>query len=192
MALSRIRSINGLSDPLRQYQCKFHISKGLGTLATDLTSKARNGKTTMVRKEDFELRALSWTYPGTVVKTVDTVVFNHYRRRPALQDKSGTWKVTVVEDMEGNVIQSIQDWCDIIMNPATGAYGLSEDYVGQAAVEICGADMKANKTIYLKGFYPIRISEMKIDTSSSQTVNVDLEFNYDWYTETGWTYKAVN
>ena len=182
MALTNIRSINNLSDPLRQYQCKFHISHGMGTWATNLTSQAR-GSESMIRKEDFELRATSWTYPGTVIRTTDTVIFNHYRRRPTIQDKSGTWKVTVVEDMDGSVIQSIQDWCDIIMNPLTGIAMPSEFYVGMASVEICGADMKANKTIYLRGFYPTRINEIQIDASSSQPLSVQIEFNYDWYSE---------
>ena len=173
MALTQIRSINNLSDPLRQYQCKFHISRGLGTAAVG----------GMVRKEDFELRATSWTYPGTVIKTVDTVIYNHYRRRPTLQDKSGTWKVSVVEDMNGGVLQSIQDWCDLIMNPLTGLMVPSELYVSMAAVEICGPKMSSNKTIYLRGFYPTRIGEIKIDPSSSNVVTVDIEFNYDWYSE---------
>jgi len=173
MALTQVRSINNLSDPLKQYQCKFHISHGMGTALVG----------GMVRKEDFELRATSWTYPGTVIKTVDTVIFNHYRRRPSIQDKSGVWKVTLTEDMKGGVLQSIQDWCDLIMNPVTGVMMPSEFYVSMASVEICGPNMQSNKTIYLRGFYPIRIHEIKIDTSSSQPVSVDVEFNYDWYSE---------
>lgn len=177
MALTNIRNINKLSDPLKQFQCKFHISKGVGTA---LLAAFGND---MVRKEDFELRATSWTYPGTQIKTVDTVILNHYRRRPSLQDKSGTWKVTIIEDMEGNVLQSIQDWCDNIMNPLTGIYMPSEAYISMASVEICGPDMKANKTLYLRGFYPTKIGEIKIDPSSSKPVSVDVEFNYDWYSE---------
>lgn len=177
MALTQIRSINKLSDPLRQYQCKFHISKGLGTAALSLAGND------MIRKDDFELRATSWTYPGTVIKTVDTVIFNHYRKRPSIQDKSGTWKVTVTEDMNGNVLQTIQDWCDNIMNPLTGIMLPSTLYVAMAAVEICGPDMRSNKTLYLRGFYPTRIQEIKIDPSSSKPVEVNIEFNYDWYSE---------
>lgn len=173
MALTRVKSINGLSDPLKQYQCKFHISRGLGT--------AISGG--IIREEDFELRATSWTYPGTTIKTVDTVIFNHYRRRPSLQDKSGTWHVSVTEDMNGSVLQSLQDWCDVIMNPATGVMSPSELYISMASVEICGPGMNNNKRIYLRGFYPIKISDIKIDTSSSQPVTVDVDFNYDWYSE---------
>lgn len=177
MALSSLKSINKLSDPLRQYQCKFHISKGAGTA---LLAAVGND---MVRKEDFELRATSFTYPGTVIKTTDLVIFNHYRRRPTLQDKSGTWKVTVTEDMNGNVLQSIQDWCDNIMNPLTGVMMPSELYSALASVEICGPDMKPRKKIYLRGFYPIKINEIQIDPSSSKPVSVSIEFNYDWYSE---------
>jgi len=137
----------------------------------------------MIRKEDFELRATSFTIPGTVIKTTDTVIFNHYRRRPTIQDKSGTWKVTVAEDMNGNVLQTIQDWCDNIMNPLTGVMMPSNLYIAMASVEICGPNMHSNKTIYLRGFYPTRIGEIKIDPSSSDIVKVDIEFNYDWYSE---------
>jgi hypothetical protein len=69
------------------------------------------------------------------------------------------------------------------MNPLTGIMLPSEFYVGMASVEICGADMKSNKTLYLRGFYPIKIGEIKIDPSSSKVVTVDIEFNYDWYSE---------
>ena len=179
MALTKVRSINNLKDPLRQYQCKFHTSKGFGTLAADAMTKGSS----ILSKEDFELRATSWTYPGTVIRTTDTVIFNHYRRRPSIQDKSGTWRVTVTEDMNGNVLQAIQDWCDVIMNPYTGLMSPSEFYVSMASVEICGPDMTANKTIFLRGFYPTKIGEIKIESSSSQPVSVDIEFNYDWYSE---------
>lgn len=187
MALTRIRSINALDDPLRQYQCKFHISTGLFSSLTEGLFNQKN----ILQKEDFELRATSWTYPGTVIKTVDTVVFNHYRRRPSLQDKSGTWKVTVVEDMHAHVLRCMQDWCDKIMNPITGLMGVSETYVGMAAVEICNQNMSAQHTLYLRGFYPIKIGEMRIDPSSSQVVSVDIEFNYDWYTEQSMGQKSL-
>ncbi len=183
MALSKLRSINKLKDPLRQYQCKFHISRGVGTSLANATGELMNNHHSILRKEDFELRATSWTYPGTVIKTTDTVIFNHYRRRPTLQDKSGTWKVSVTEDMNGSVLQSIHDWCDTIMNPYTGLMLPSETYIGMAAVEICDQNLKSKKRLFLRGFYPTKINEIRIDPSSSQVVTVDIEFNYDWYSE---------
>jgi hypothetical protein len=171
MSLHTLKDVNGLADPLKQYQCTFSISRGIGT--------ALSGG--IIRKKDFELRCTSFTYPGSTVLKDELVIFNHIRRRGTTQDKSGVWKVSVTEDMNGSVLTSLQDWMDNIFNPATGIMMPSALYVAMASVDILGPDMKSTKRIYLRGLYPTKIEDIQVDPSSSKPVQVNVEFNYDWW-----------
>ena len=167
MALHSLDQIISLKDPLKQYQCRFIISNGMGTTLSSLFTKNN-----VIKDGTFELRCTSFTLPGTKIKTTDLVLNNHVRKRAAMQDKSGVWKVSVTEDSEGNVAQSIKNWCDIIHNPVTSIQAPSASYVSMATIEILGANGEVNRKFYLRGLYPLSIRETKIDTSSSNAVQI--------------------
>lgn len=182
MSLHSLKDVNQLIDPLKQYQVTFTIShmrgsKGiLGMLSGGSGDKAVSSNT-------FELRCESFTYPGTKISTTETRIWTYKRKIASQQDKSGTWETTLIEDQNGAVLNTIQNWCDLINNPVTGLINPSTLYTSLANVDIRSADGKLAKRIYLRGLYPIEIKPININASSSDAVKVSVTWNYNWFTE---------
>lgn len=181
MSLHNIRDVNSLSDPLKQYQVTFTISNVRGTTGVGGLVSGGIGSEHYGAK-DLELRCTSFTYPGTKLNQTELNLFGHYRKRATVQDKSGTWKTKIIEDQKGRVLTTIQNWVDLIHNPATGIMSPGILYTSLAEVKIVGAD-GFEKKIYLRGLYPISIGEINIDASSSAPVEVNVDWNYDWFSE---------
>lgn len=181
MSLHSLVDLNNLDDPLKQYQVTFVIStmrgsSGLGSiLSGGMGDKAADSN-------ELELRCTSFTYPGTKITTTKTVIFNHIRSRAGIQNKSGQWKTTFVEGQSGQVLTAIQNWCDLINNPLTGITAPSTLYTSLALVKIQSPNGH-KKQIYLRGLYPIEISPIEINPSSSEMMQVTVTWNYDWWSE---------
>ena len=194
MSLHSIRDVNSLSDPLKQYQVTFTISNvrgttGVGGAITGSHSSTNYSTGDSIRftslhydARDLELRCTSFTYPGTKLNQTELNLFGHYRKRATVQDKSGTWKTKIIEDQQGRVLTTIQNWIDLIHNPATGIMSPGILYTSLAQVKIESAD-GFEKKLYLRGLYPISINEINIDASSSAPIEVNVDWNYDWFSE---------
>ena len=196
MSLHRIKDLNGLPDPVKQYQFTFNISKFRGSdgiagifsgstvelnplkTAKNLLSAFDSSKSV---SERFELQCSSYFWPGSRMATTELVIGGHHRTRATYQDKAGQWQTTVYETMDGLVISSIQNWLDAMYNPMTGITLPSTLYISQ-----CDVQMKTpltTKHALLRGFYPISISNIQIDPSSSKPVQAQITWNYDWFSE---------
>ncbi len=191
MSLHRLQDVNGLPDPLKQYQFTFAISKFRGSdgiagmFSGNLNPKDVVGgflKNNRSISERFELQCSSYFWPGSRMATTETVIGGHHRTRATYQDKAGQWQTTVYETMDGLVITSIRNWLDAMYNPATGITLPSTLYISQC--EVSFKTPLTTKKALLRGFYPISISNIQIDASSSAPVQAQITWNYDWFTET--------
>lgn len=199
MSLHKLQDVNHLPDPLKQYQFSFEISKfrgsdgiaGVFSGATSLNplkpvqtaNKILDGfKRNDKPAERFELQCSSYFWPGSKMYTTETVIGGHHRTRATYQDKSGQWKTTVYETMDGLIITSIRNWLDAMYNPMSGITLPSELYISQCVVRF--TTPLTEKKAILRGFYPISISNIQIDASSSNPVQCEVVWNYDWFTET--------
>lgn len=181
MSLHSIKDINALDDPLKQYQVTFLISNLRGT--TGIGGLVGGGLgDSHISENEFELRCTSFSYPGTKIKTVETVIFNHIRNRATIQDKSGVWTTKIIEGQSGQVLNTIHNWCNLINNPLTGLTAPSELYTSLALVKIQGANGH-KKQIYLRGLYPIEVDGFDVNASSSEPVEITVKWNYDWWSE---------
>lgn len=190
MSLHRLQDINGLPDPLKQYQFTFAISKFRGS---DGIAGMFNGNVGLkdvfggIFKNDksiaerFELQCSSYTWPGSKVYTTQLSINGHKRTRPSYQDKSGQWKTVVYETMDGVIITAIRNWLDAIHNPLTGVTLPSTLYVSQCEVKF--KTPLTEKKAILRGFYPVSIGDIQIDASSSNPIQANVTWNYDYYTE---------
>jgi len=198
MALHSLNSIRKLDDPLKQFQIKFTISMipALSlAIAQQATASILNGNFDTVNAETLELRCTSFTYPGTKLDQSETVIAGFRRKLGTIQNKSGIWECKITEDQNGAILNTIQSWCDLIHNPTTGSRLPSTTYVSTCLVEIESLHERnelwkkvyrgRGRKIWLKGFYPIEYTVGQIDASSSNPVEINVKFNYDWWTETG-------
>lgn len=187
--LHKLKDINDLPDPLKQYQFTFSISKFRGSdgiagiFSGNLNPRDIIGGITNKGDEPrrFELQCSSFSWPGSKINTSEVVIGGHKRTRATYQDKSGQWKTTVYETMDGLVISSIRNWMDAIYNPLTGITIPSTLYVSQCEVRF--ETPLTTKKALLRGFYPLSIENIQIDPSSSQPVQANITWNYDYYTE---------
>lgn len=203
MALHTLNDIRGLQDPLKQFQIKFTISMVPALLLALTQQKATglvSGNFSTVDAETLELRCTSFTYPGTKLGQSSLTIAGFRRKLGTIQNKSGVWNCKITEDQNGGVVNTIQSWCDLIHNPFSDVRLPSVGYVSTCVVDIQSADTRnglwrhvytntKGRRIWLKGFYPIEYTVGQIDASGSQPVEIDVKFNYDWWSEvpTSWS-----
>jgi len=188
MALHKLSEISNLEDPLKQFQIKFTISMFPAlkmAIAQQKVAGILSGNKDVIDKSDtLELRCTSFSYPGTKVNQSEVIIAGFRRKLGTIQNKSGVWSCKIIEDQHGRILNTIQSWCDLIHNPFNGLRFPSTVYVSTCVLEIDdGIAGSGGRKIYLKGFYPIEYSVSQIDSSSSAPVEIDVKFNYDWFTE---------
>lgn len=203
MSLHSLNDIRDLQDPLKQFQIKFTISMVPGLLLALTQQKATglvSGNFSTVDAKTLELRCTSFTYPGTKLGQSSLTIAGFRRKLGTIQNKSGVWNCKITEDQNGSVINIIQSWCDLIHNPFSDVRLPSALYVSTCVVDIQSIDTRnwlwrrvytdtKGRRIWLKGFYPIEYTVGQIDASGSQPVEIDVKFNYDWWSEvpTSWS-----
>jgi hypothetical protein len=191
--LHKLQDVNNLPDPLKQYQFTFAISKFRGSdgiagffstgdsnFGSNVFNFGKNDSTDKI-SERFELQCSSYFWPGTKMYTTDVIIGGHHRTRATYQDKAGQWRTTVYETMDGLVIDSIRNWMDAMYNPLTGITLPSTLYISQCEVKF--VTPLTHKRAILRGFYPVSISDIQIDASSSKPVQAEIIWNYDYYIE---------
>lgn len=195
MSLKSLSKIRSLKDPVKQYQCEFVISKLPAVLLATVTQKVAgllSGNKAVATAEELRLRCTSYSYPSPKLAQTELIIGGHRRRLGTIQNKSGVWKCTIVEDMEGSVLNLIQAWIDLIHSNMTGTRLPSLSYVGTAQITLGGdADGLNKRTVWLKGFYPIRYTVGEIDPSSSNPISITVEFNYDFYCDNSYSLFAL-
>lgn len=198
--LRQLNEIRQLSDPIKQSQVEFIISDTPALLLSKLeqTILGRiSGNIHTYGPKELRLRCTSYGYPGAKLSQTETVIAGHVRRLGQVQDRSGTWKVSVTEDYEGTVLNTIEAWCDLINSPVSGLRLPSALYKTIARIQLGGhvrhpysgkkLDMR---TIWLRGVYPISYEIGELSPSDSGPVTVNITFNYDWFG--GNSYSIVN
>lgn len=192
--LRSLNEIRGLQDPLKQSQVEFVISDTPGLLLAKLSQKVAgmiSDNTKTVNAKTLRLRCTSYTIPGAKIGQTELILGGHRRKLGTIQDKSGVWTCTIVEDFEGGIINTIASWCDLIHSNFLGTRLPSILYRSQAEIIMGGnkgggnvrREKLASRTIYLHGVYPIAYKVGNIDPNSSAPVSITVDFNYDFFTD---------
>ena len=192
--LGRLNEIRALQDPVKQSQCEFIIQDTPGLLLAKLEQKIAgtlSGNKACASSKELRLRCTSYSYPGPKIGQTSLNIMGHRRKLGTIQNKSGVWKCKVTEDYQGSVLNVIQAWCDLIFSNMTGNRLPSILYVTSCNILLGGSSEGGNvrnsnlqrRSIHLMGFYPISYTVNAIDPSSSNPIDVDIEFNYDYYAD---------
>lgn len=198
--LRNLSEIRNLQDPIKQSQVEFIISDTPGLLLAKLEQTICgliSGNTATCGPKELRLRCTSYGYPGAKISQTETVIAGHVRRLGQIQDRSGTWKVSVTEDYEGSILNTIEAWCDLIHSPVSGIRLPSALYKTIARIQL-GGNVKnphtgkdlGMRTIWLRGVYPISYEIGDLNPSDSSAVTVNITFNYDWFGAN--SYSVVN
>lgn len=198
--LRQLNEIRALKDPIKQSQVEFIISDTPALLLSKLEQNICglvSGNTSTCGPKELRLRCTSYGYPGAKISQTETVIAGHVRRLGQVQDRSGTWKVSVTEDYEGTILNTIEAWCDLINSPVTGIRLPSALYKTVARIQL-GGHVKypfsgkelGMRTIWLRGVYPISYEIGELNPSDSGPITVNITFSYDWFG--GNSYSLVN
>lgn len=199
--LRTLNEIRGLQDPVKQSQCEFIIANIPGLALARTTQKIvgkLSGNKKTVDAKTLRLRATSFSYPSAKLSQTTLILGGHRRKLGTIQDKSGIWKCKVTEDFEGGVINTIQCWLDLIHSNISGTRMPSIAYTGTCQI-LLGGDNDGGKvstgldrrSIVLHGFYPISYTVNDIDPSSSNPIDVDISWNYDYFAENNYSLMGL-
>lgn len=190
--LRTLSEVRGLKDPAKQSQVEFVISDLPAPLlakATQMLVGKLSGNTALATMKELRLRCTSFSYPGTQIETTDLILGGHRRKSGSIQNKSGTWKVKVIEDYQGSVLNIIQAWCDLIHSNILGTKLPRSLYMTNASI-IIGEGINGNKTkrtIWLKNVYPLGYQVSEINPSSSKPIEITISFNYDYFADNSYS-----
>ena len=190
--LHPLHEICGLKDPAKQSEVEFVIPELPAVLLAKTTQKLvgmMSGNTAIATAKELRLRCTSFGYPGTKIETTDIFLGYHRRKVGTSQNKSGVWKVKVTEDYQGSVLNFIQAWCDLIHSNLLGTRLPTSLYTTNACI-IIGEGIKGNKTkrtIWLKGVWPTGYQVNTINPTSSNPIDVDISFNYDYFADNSYS-----
>jgi len=192
--LRSLNEIRGLKDPIKQNQVDFVICDFPGFELAKATQKicgVLSGNKELASTKELRLRATSFSYPGAKIKQSELILAGHHRKIGTIQDKSGVFKCKVTEDNGGSVLNIISAWCDIIHSTMTGIRLPNTYYSTFCQMKLGGhCGPQHERTIYLKNFYPIEYHVNEIDASSSNAIDVDISFNYDYFSDNSYSIWA--
>ena len=196
--LRSLDEIRALKDPVKQSQCEFVIQETPGMLLAKLSQKvagALSGNKSVATANELRLRCTSYSYPGPKIGQTNLMIMGHRRKLGTIQNKSGVWRCKIVEDFEGSVLNIIQAWLDLIHSQVTGTRMPSVSYVTTCMLLLGGSNLGGHvantdiggRKIILHGFYPIGYTVGDIDPSSSNPVEITVDWNYDYWADNGYS-----
>lgn len=195
--LRQLNEIRALKDPIKQSQVEFIICDTPGLLLAKLEQAVLgkiSGNEVCATSKELRLRCTSYSYPGTKIGQTELILGGHRRRLGTIQNKSGIWKVKVTEDFEGSVLNIIQAWCDLIHANVAGFRLPSILYSTLASIELGGHVINprtgkklGKRTIWLKNVYPIAYQVNDLNPTSSDPIDIDISFNYDYFADNSYS-----
>lgn len=164
--LKSLDTVRSLAEPVKQFQGELVISVPWAI------------------KQNIEklvYRCTSYSYPTAEVSTTKVTIAGYEHYRAAFQKRSGTFTCKITEDMKGSVLKFINSWINLEHSYVVNYRSTSKSYIGEAVLKIA----EGGREIELYGFYPVKYSVPPIDPSSSNPVDVTVDFNYDYWLEKG-------
>lgn len=164
--LKSLNTIRSLAEPVKQFQ---------GDLVISVPWAIKQDTKKIV------YRCTSYSYPTASISQTKVTIAGYSHHRAAFQDRSGTFTCKITEDMKGSVLKFINSWMSLMHSYVVNYRSSSNSYLGEAVIKIA----QGGREIELYGFYPIKYSVAAINPSSSDPVDITIDFNYDYWIEKG-------
>lgn len=209
MSLHSIKDLNKLNDPMKQFQVKFYLSQGVSKIMNLITT----GKNILYEEEfelrctSFSLPGIKMAQDEIVlgnhaiqrptyqdrsgvfsVKVVEDVnaeilmgVHNWMNRitdtATGVRASSSTYIATACIEFDGSHRQHLGGISGATRKAMAKVWN---DWLN--ADKLFGGPTDTVK-LYLHGVYPIALKPTTIDTSSSNAIEWEIDFNVDWFGE---------
>lgn len=180
MSIHKVRDINNLNDPIKQFLIDFNITLPANTFN--------------FKADQLELRAQSFSFPTVQMDSTEVMWGGHHRQFAGKQTRQGDWNVTFTEVWSGDVIDGFRKWMQLAHNYTNGTIATHEHYMTTAIVNLLNPDLydpnpgASAKALTLKMLYPTQVQvDGNIDPSSSNPVNLNCTLHYSYFLMSGET-----
>lgn len=166
--MASIEELRNLADPLKGYQFKVTIANAPGEGAG---------------ADVLQFRCTATSLPGRNIDVVLTQL-DGFTISDAGRDSQGkTWTTTFMEGTDASVIRRLESWQRLVYDQVTGVQASRSAYKRTATVELYGNDKSVTLTRTLVGIWPQAVSDMSLDKNSSDAVNLECTWAFDYFTD---------
>lgn len=164
--MATIEEIRNLAEPLKGYQFKITIANPPGSGASI---------------EEMQFLCQATALPGRSIDSVLTTLGGHTVTDPGKTSGPRIWTTTFAETTDNSIIQRINSWQQVCSNEATGVQGTRADYWRNARVELLNNAKEVTLTRQLIGIWPQDMTDMSLDTGSSDVVTLDVTWEFQYH-----------
>jgi len=133
-------------------------------------------------KIPFMVKASS--LPASTITSIDTVNYFGRQVKYAGSRTFAEWGVTVINDEDFLVRNSMEAWMNSIATHDTNLRGLPQDYKSNALITQYSKNGEALRTYQFEGLFPTSIAAQTMDWDTDGIQTFDVTFSYDlWMVE---------
>ena len=133
-------------------------------------------------KIPFMVKASS--LPASTITSIDTVNYFGRQVKYAGSRTFAEWGVTVINDEDFLVRNSMEAWMNSIATQDTNLRGLPQDYKSNALITQYSKNGEALRTYKFEGLFPTSIAAQTMDWDQDGIQTFDVTFSYDlWMVE---------
>jgi len=133
-------------------------------------------------KIPFMVKASS--LPASTITSIDTVNYFGRQVKYAGSRTFAEWGVTVINDEDFLVRNSMEAWMNSIATHDTNLRGLPQDYKSNALITQYSKNGEALRTYKFEGLFPTSIAAQTMDWDTDGIQTFDVTFSYDlWMVE---------
>ena len=169
--LNKLNTVRDLKDPLKQFVSTWSF----GTVPGVNLPK------------NLELRCLTYGFPTLTGDTTEVTWAGFKRVYAGKQTRQGTWTVKFVEVWDVKVLDAFKQWVNRYHDYINGKIRLHDQYWTDVNISLLNTDVYDEVQI-TKGYdlklydvYPTEINTGQIDASSSDPIEMDVTFNYNFF-----------
>lgn len=163
--MATIEDIRGLASSLKGYQFKIVISNAPGSGAGG---------------ELLEFRCQSTVLPGRDIDQVLTSLGGFDVAEAGRIPGPRSWTTTFIEGTDAQILERIESWQELCFNPETGVQAEPGDYKRTARVQLLNNSKEVIYSQELIGIWPQSRADMALDSNSSEAVNLDVTWSFDY------------
>lgn len=127
------------------------------------------------------------TLPASTIASIDSVNYFGRQIKYAGSRSFAEWGVTVINDEDFLIRNSMEAWMNGIATHDTNLRGLPQDYKSNALITQYSKSGEAIRTYKFEGLFPTSIAAQTMDWDTDTIQTFDVTFSYDLWTVEGKT-----
>lgn len=128
---------------------------------------------------NFTIQCKSAVKPGTTMAEVEIELFGHKVMHGARRTWSNDMQITFVEDANGIITKTLENWIEQIRKRTTQHGHFKKDYATNATFTIYDQEGTATAKYLIHNIWPADVTELSFEGSGGQALDAQASFKYD-------------